>query len=62
LAKQGRRQRYHAARSMKTASVVQELVPAEIEEPCPECRAVPGSPHAAWCEFEDDKFEVSHEH
>ena len=48
--KKGRHRRFEEARTLKRS--VEAVV-----EPCPECRAMPGTEHASWClamEDEDD--------
>jgi hypothetical protein len=56
LVKKGRHRRFEEARSLKRAYEVRA-------EPCPECGAAPGSPHASWClhdapELDDDVGEA----
>ena len=49
--KKGRHRRFEEARSLKRS--VEAVV-----EPCPECRAKPGTEHASWClAMEDEELE-----
>ncbi len=44
--KKGRHRRFEEARALKR--ITEPRV-----EPCPECGAVPGDEHAAWCLYEE---------
>ena len=46
--KKGRHRRFEEARSLKRS--VEAVV-----EPCPECRAMPGTEHASWCLAMEDE-------
>ncbi len=46
--RKGRHRRFEEARALKQAVEIRE-------EPCPECFAKPGDPHADWCEYESDE-------
>ena len=48
--KKGRHRRFEEARSLKRS--VEAVV-----EPCPECRAMPGTEHASWCLAMEDEEE-----
>ncbi|MGH9294831.1 MAG: hypothetical protein ACRD0B_05820 [Acidimicrobiales bacterium] len=48
--KKGRHRRFEEARSLKRAFEVRP-------EPCPECGAIPDSPHASWCLYESEELE-----
>jgi hypothetical protein len=60
--KKGRHRRFEEARALKR-STTDELDETILDddgirtrsEPCPECDAPPGKPHASWCLHEDDK-------
>jgi len=52
VVKKGRHRRYEEARAVKHTSAPLQLddVGFVIQvEPCPECGAEPGAPHASWC-------------
>lgn len=56
VVKKGRHRRYEEARAVKHTTAPLQLddvgfVPQV--EPCPECEAPPGEPHASWCMHED---------
>ena len=48
IVKKGRHRRFEEARSLKRS--VEAVV-----EPCPECRAMPGTEHASWCLAMEDE-------
>ncbi len=48
--KKGRHRRFEEARALKEARVGGDL----RLEPCAECEAAPGAPHASWCLAEQD--------
>lgn len=51
--KKGRHRRFEEARALKRSN-------EEMNEPCPECGARPGSEHASWClamEDEEEEYE-----
>ncbi len=50
--KKGRHRRFEEARALKMT--ISELSP----EPCAECDAAPGAPHASWCLATEDDVEV----
>lgn len=52
--KKGRHRRFEEARALKQATEVRE-------EPCPECAAKPGDPHADWCEYESEEDDEAEE-
>jgi hypothetical protein len=54
LVKKGRHRRFEEARSLKRAFEVNE-------EPCPECGAAPGAPHASWCLHDSEELEDEEE-
>lgn len=47
--KKGRHRRYEEARALKHTSDDLDDLFADNEEPCPECDALPGQDHKAWC-------------
>ena len=49
--KKGRHRRFEEARALKRTV---DTTP----EPCPECGAVPGADHAAWCLATEDEEEA----
>jgi hypothetical protein len=56
--KKGRHRRYEEARAVKHTTAELQLgdvgfTPQRLE-PCPECSAQPGDPHASWCLHEED--------
>lgn len=51
--KKGRHRRFEEARAQKRQLLINEPL---SEEPCAECGAEPGDPHATWClATEDDE-------
>ena len=44
--KKGRHRRFEEARALKQVSLGDRPASAE---PCAECNAAPGAPHASWC-------------
>jgi hypothetical protein len=57
--KKGRHRRFEEARALKHSNNLDFaaiLDPADAE-PCPECNAEPGKPHASWCLFEAEGAE-----
>jgi hypothetical protein len=58
--KKGRHRRFEEARALKRTTddlFAPEDAPRAAAQPCAECGAEPGAPHAAWClaEEEDDE-------
>lgn len=53
LVKKGRHRRFEEARDLKRAVKVFE----PEAEPCPECGAEAGKPHASWCLATEDEDE-----
>jgi hypothetical protein len=56
VVKKGRHRRYEEARAVKHTSAPIQLDDVGFVpqiEPCPECEAPPGEPHASWCLHED---------
>ena len=53
--KKGRHRRFEEARAFKRTSTELTLDDEIIgpREPCPECEAQPGAPHASWCLHEE---------
>ncbi len=54
--KKGRHRRYEEARAVKHTVIDIRLDDEGFQpeiEPCPECGAGPGAPHAAWCLHEE---------
>lgn len=49
--KKGRHRRFEEARAQKRQLLTNEL----SQEPCAECGAQPGDPHATWCLAEADE-------
>ncbi|MCY3786209.1 MAG: hypothetical protein OXG47_05725 [bacterium] len=47
--KKGRHRRYEEARALKRTSDSFDELFEDDEEPCPECAALPGHDHRAWC-------------
>ena len=63
--KKGRHRRYEEARAVKRSSSELRLEDVGFQEggglplePCPECAAQPGDPHAVWCLHEEELAEV----
>ncbi len=54
--KKGRHRRFEEARAQKRQLLTNEL--SLSEEPCPECGAEPGDPHATWCLATEDDEEL----
>ncbi len=65
--KKGRHRRFEEARALKQMSDNFDALfePEEDAEPCAECGAEPGAPHASWCMVEalgdDDEEEAEAE-
>lgn len=60
MVKKGRHRRYEEARAVKHTSAPLQLddVGFVVEvEPCPECGADTGEPHASWCLHEENDAE-----
>lgn len=57
--KKGRHRRFEEARAQKRQLLTNEL----SEEPCAECGAEPGDPHATWClaTEDDEEFDEGEE-
>lgn len=53
--KKGRHRRFEEARAQKRQLLTNELL---SEEPCAECGAEPGDPHASWCLATEDDEEL----
>lgn len=62
--KKGRHRRFEEARALKhipqDLSLDGDYKPATdaVGEPCPECGADHGAPHASWCLHEEDEEEA----
>ena len=57
MVKKGRHRRYEEARAVKRTETPLQLddVGFVVQvEPCPECAADPGAPHASWCLHEEE--------
>jgi len=52
--KKGRHRRYEEARALKQTSDSFDELFEDDEEPCPECAALPGHDHRAWCANSSD--------
>jgi hypothetical protein len=55
VVKKGRHRRFEEARDLKRALKIDE----PLAEPCPECGASPGKPHASWCLATEEDDEES---